>query len=79
MFELKSKKIISLEGGSQVLFARSGKAKHISLCVKPVKGVRVAVPYRVSFTKAEDVVYSKTGWIKKHLDKMDQLEQEAIE
>jgi predicted metal-dependent hydrolase len=79
MFEAKSKKIISLEGGGQVLLERSGKAKHISLSVKPFKGVRVALPYGVSFKKAEDFVDSKTGWIKKHLDKMEQLEQEAIE
>lgn len=79
MVKVKSQKIISLEGGGQVLLERSGKAKHISLSVKPFKGVRVAVPYGVSFNKAEDVVHLKTGWIKKHLDKMDQLEQEAIE
>ncbi|MFZ0447961.1 MAG: YgjP-like metallopeptidase domain-containing protein [Desulfatiglandaceae bacterium] len=79
MFKVKSKKIVSLEGGGQVLLERSGKAKHISLSVKPFKGVRVAVPYGVSFNKAEDVVHSKTGWIKKHLNKMDRLEQEAIE
>ena len=79
MLKVKSKKVISLEGGGQVLLERSGKAKHISLSVKPFKGVRVAVPYGVSFNKAEDFVRSKTGWIKKHLDKMDQLEQEAIE
>jgi predicted metal-dependent hydrolase len=79
MFEVRSKKIIPLEGGGQVLLERSGKAKYISLSVKPFKGVRVAVPYGVSFNRAEDVVHSKTGWIKKHMKKIDRLERAAIE
>lgn len=79
MVKGKSRKVVSLEGGGHVLLERSGRAKHISLSVKPFKGVRVAVPFGVSFNKAEEVVHSKTDWIKKHLNKMDQLEKEAIE
>lgn len=74
----KLKKVVTLEEGRHALFERSSKAKRISLSVKPFKGLRVAVPYGVSFNHAEEVVHSKTGWIQKHLHKMDQLEQEAL-
>jgi predicted metal-dependent hydrolase len=45
--------------------------------VKPFKGVRVAVPDRRSFKQAEEFVYSKTGWILRHLEKIQQYEKEC--
>jgi len=58
-----------------VLLERSRRAKHISISIKPFHGVRVAVPCRVSFKKAEKVAQSKIGWIEKSLQKMQQAEQ----
>ena len=46
---------------------RSTKAKHVSIRIKPLEGVRVAVPRHVSFAKAEEFLLSKTDWIKHHL------------
>ncbi len=63
-----------LDGVGDILFERSKRAKHISISVKPVKGVRVAVPSGVSFEKALKVARSKRGWIRKHLNKMKHLE-----
>jgi predicted metal-dependent hydrolase len=54
---------------------RSRRAKHISVSVRPFKGVRVAVPLGVSFARAELFARSKAGWIKKHVDKMNQVER----
>jgi len=63
---LKTKsKIIEIDSVGQILFERSKRARHISISVKPFKGVRVAVPYRVSFDKARQVAQSKRNWIKK--------------
>ena len=56
---------------------RSRRAKHISVSVRPFKGVRVAVPLGVSFARAELFARSKAGWIKKHVDKMNQVERAA--
>ena len=67
---------IEIDGIGQILLERSRRAKHINISVKPFKGVQVAVPYGVSFSKVKQVAQSKRGWIRKHLDKMKQVEQE---
>jgi predicted metal-dependent hydrolase len=69
-------KLIEIDRVGQILFERSNRARHINISVKPFKGVRVAVPYRVSFDKAKQFAQSKRDWIKKHLDKMKQVEKE---
>lgn len=69
-----SSKIIELNAMS-ILLERSSRAKHISISIKPFNGVRVAVPCRVSFKRAEKVARSKIGWIEKHLQKMQQAEK----
>jgi hypothetical protein len=69
-------KLIEIDGVGQILFERSNRAKHINISVKPFTGVRVAVPYRVSFDKARQFAQSKKNWLKKHLDKMKQVEKE---
>ncbi len=70
-------RIIRIEGVGDVLFERSRKAKHICLSVRPFKGVRVAVPYGVSFKQAEAVALDKADWIGKHLERMANVEQVA--
>jgi predicted metal-dependent hydrolase len=69
-------KTIEFDGIGQILFERSKKARHINISVKPFKGVRVAIPYGVSYDKAKQVAKSKKSWIKKHLDKMKHVEKE---
>ncbi len=63
---------VKIYGVGSVLFERSKRAKHVNISVKPFRGVRVAVPYRVSFNKAEEFVHSKIDWIKMQLEKMRQ-------
>ena len=67
---------VKINGVGSVLFERSKRAKHVNISVKPFRGVRVAVPYRVSFNKAEEFVHSKIDWIKVQLEKMKQYEKE---
>ena len=69
-------KLIEIDRVGQILFERSNRARHISISVKPFKGVRVAVPHGVSFDKARQFAQSKKSWMKKHLDKMKQVEKE---
>jgi hypothetical protein len=74
---LKAKsKIIEIDGIGQLLFERSNRAKRINISVKPFRGVRVAVPYRVSFDEAIQFAQSKKSWILKYLDKMKAVEKE---
>jgi len=65
---------IDIDGVGPVLFERSKRAKRVSISVKPFKGVRVAVPYRLSFKKAAQFAQTKADWIKTHFDKMKQYE-----
>ena len=67
---------VEINGIGPVLFERSKRAKHVNISVKPFRGVRVAVPYAVSFNKAEEFVHSNTDWIRTHLEKMQQYERE---
>jgi len=62
-------------GKISIFLERSKRAKYVSISIKPYHGVRVAVPLRVSFKEAEKVVKSKTGWIEKHLHKIQEAEQ----
>ncbi len=67
---------VEINGIGPVLFERSKRARHVNISVKPSKGVRVAVPDRVSFNKAEAFVRTKIDWIKKQSEKMKQYEKE---
>ena len=68
--------LLRVEGIGKILFERSTKAKRINISVRPFKGVRVAVPYRISLEKAMEFAGSKKGWIKKNLEKMRQMERD---
>ena len=70
-------KIVELKNVGTVLLERSRKAKHVSVSVRPFKGVRVAVPYGVSFEAAQSFAQSKASWIQKHRLKMERLELKA--
>ncbi len=67
---------VEINGIGPVLFERSKRAKYVNISVKPFRKVRVAVPYRVSFNKAEEFVHSKIDWINMQLEKMQQYERE---
>lgn len=71
------KKIIEIEGIGPVLFEESAKAKHLNISIKPFSGIRVAVPKRLSFTKAKKIVLSKYQWIDKNLEKIRAAEKKA--
>ena len=68
--------LFRMESIGEVLFERSTRAKRINISVRPFKGVRVAVPYRISLKEAIEFAGSKRGWIKKNLNKMRQMEQD---
>jgi predicted metal-dependent hydrolase len=72
-------KVMRIEGVGDVLFERSRRAKHICLSIKPFKGVRVAVPVGVSFKQAEAVALAKAGWINRHLQRMADMQYNAMQ
>jgi predicted metal-dependent hydrolase len=70
-----SSKEIQLPDVGSIHFLKSQRAKHISITIKPFKGVRVSVPIRVSFAEAEYVVKNKIDWIQKHQQKIRKAEE----
>ena len=68
---------IKVNGIGPVLIEHSRRAKRISLSVKAYRGVRVAVPLRMSFNKALEFVHLKKPWIQKHLIKVARYETES--
>ncbi|NQV36954.1 MAG: M48 family metallopeptidase [Candidatus Marinimicrobia bacterium] len=58
-----------------VLFERSKRAIRMNITIRPFKGIRVAVPFGVTFKQAEKLILSKTNWIVKHLNQIREREK----
>lgn len=71
---LKSK-TIEIDGIGRVLLVRSKRARRLNISVKPFTGARVAIPYGLSFESAEKIALSKASWIKRHLNKVKEIEK----
>ena len=71
-------KTIEMDGIGRVLLERSKRARRLNISLKPFTGVRVAVPYGLSFESAEKMALSKARWIKKHLDKVKEIEKKQV-
>lgn len=76
---MKSSALVEIKGAGAVLFERSRRAKRLNITVKPVKGVRVAVPLWMTFEDAYKIVSAKSGWIKKHALKMEEERRKNLE
>ena len=61
-----------------VLFAKTKRTKRLSITIKPFRGIRVAVPYRLPFKEAQKYFHSNIAWAKKSLDHIRKIEQEHI-
>ncbi|MBN2588684.1 MAG: DUF45 domain-containing protein [Sedimentisphaerales bacterium] len=55
-----------------VTFTVSSKAKYQRITVYPDKTIKVTIPRNSSLNKAKQFLISKTYWIQKQLDKIDQ-------
>lgn len=67
---------IHVDGIGRVFFERSTRAKHVVISIRPFKGVRVAIPTRVSLKQALEFVNLKKLWIQKHLVRIKQMESQ---
>lgn len=72
-------KTIVLDGVGPVLFEKSRRARHIGLTVRASRGVRVAVPARVSFDEARRVALSKLDWIERTLARVERARDRCRE
>jgi predicted metal-dependent hydrolase len=65
-----------------VLFEKTRRARRISLTVRGSRGVRVALPWRVSFEEARRVALTKLAWIRRSQARIEQARtvcREAVE
>ncbi len=61
-----------------IQFKRSHRARHLNIRIKPYKGVQVSVPNGMSMSAAEQFVLKKREWILRNLQKVKQLEADAV-
>ena len=61
---------LHIEGIGPVLLQKTSKARYMRISIRPEKGIRVSLPLRGSFDKAEAFVLEKADWIKHHQQKM---------
>lgn len=67
--------VITIDGLGPVLFTTSLRAKYLSITIKPDQTVKVTIPKRVSLTTAKKFLQSKIPWAKKHLNRLQKLQQ----
>lgn len=72
-------KIIEIAEIGPVVLRRSGRARRLAITIKPFAGIRVAVPYGVTFESAEKFVRVKLNWIRKHQNRFEKLRQDHQE
>ena len=63
---------LHIEGIGPVLLQKTSKARYMRISIRPEKGIRVSLPLRGCFNKAEAFVLEKADWIKHHQQKMAQ-------
>jgi predicted metal-dependent hydrolase len=68
-----------LDGIGPVRFERSGRARHVSLSIRASRGVRVAVPGRVSFDEARRFVLTRREWIGRTLRRVERARERCRE
>ncbi len=66
---------IIIDNIGKINLVKSKRAKNISISVRPLKGVKVTLPFFVSYNEAEKVVVHKKDWVIKHLGKARELER----
>ena len=70
---------IEVSGIGPVFIEHSKRTKRISISVKAFRGVRVAVPLRVSFNDAIEFVHLDKRWIQSHLTSIKRHEIQSRE
>jgi len=76
LLALNTSESISIEGIGPVRLERSHRARRLVISISASKGVRVAVPPRVSFAKAREFVFQKQKWVHKHLAIVEQAKSQ---
>ncbi len=71
-----SSKQVKIKDIGTVTLIKKNRIKSINIRVSAANGVKVSLPDFVSFKEAEEVVIGKIDWIRKHQQKMKQMQKE---
>ncbi len=58
-----------------ITYARSARAKYLRITIKPARTITVTIPRRATKKQAKQFVLSKIGWVKKHLQRLEQQDK----
>lgn len=61
-----------------VKFVKNKRAKRISITVKPFRGIRVTLPFRVSLKEGAQFLESQSQWVQKTIIKIREVEKDHI-
>ena len=71
-------RIVHIPDIGSARLVRSKRAKRMNISIKPHKGIRVAVPFGVRFSEAIRFAESRAEWIRRHLPRVQALEQARL-
>ena len=69
--------VLDMDAIGPVVFERSSRARRIGITVQPFRGVRVAVPRRISWERAEHFAREMADWIIRQMESVRQRENAA--
>jgi predicted metal-dependent hydrolase len=75
----ETSRTVELDGIGPVRFEKSRKARRVSITVRASRGVRVAVPARVSFEEAGRLIGSKAGWARRTIARIERARDRCRE
>jgi predicted metal-dependent hydrolase len=73
------RRTLFLEGLGPVHFVKSRRARRLSVSVRATRGVRVAVPWRVSFEEARRLALTKAGWARRTRARIERARERCRE
>ncbi len=69
---------VHFDGIGSIKFRRSKLARSLNIRIKPFEGVQVSVPHTMSLKRAEAIVRTKSSWILKNLQKVQEYEKRSV-
>ncbi len=72
---LTTGEVIEIDGIGPVLFIRSTRARRMNVSIRPVKGVRVAIPRSYTLNDALGFVRSRADWINEQISGLSRAQQ----
>jgi predicted metal-dependent hydrolase len=65
-----TEKLIHHNEFGDIRLIKSSRAKNISISVRPFQGIKVTLPFYVSFSRAEKFILQKESWLRKNMGKI---------